>query len=181
MSSRSRLESLIRQRQALGPEPKRAKTITLNEATVGETSGRRQFCDRVQTILNHWQYQQNGIVEFNEGMDLVVAGIPRRSHGKGVRAILQSAFTVTLMLHAKDRHPRFVVLDSPLTSYREKDAYEVDEDVQQGFFQHLSSLQECQIIVLENKEPPAELQSKMQYIHFAGSKGPGRAGFYPQR
>lgn len=179
MTARSRLELLVQQRKDLGPEPKRSRTTTTVPATVGETSGRRAFCNRLQTLLKRWRYPQNGIVEFNEDMDLVVAGKPRRSHGKGYRAILQSAFTITLMLHGKARHPGFVVLDSPLTSFRPKDRYEVEQDVQAGFFEYLSSLKEGQIIVLENKDPPERLQSKMHYEHFAGEDGEGREGFYP--
>jgi hypothetical protein len=179
MVSRSRLELLIQQRQDLGPEPKRAKATTIVPATASETAGRRAFCNRLQSLLKRWRYPQNGIVEFNEEMDLVVAGKPRRSHGKGIRAILQSAFTVTLMLHGKARHPGFVVLDSPLTSFRPNDRYEIDQDVQHGFFEYLSSLREGQIIVLENKEPPESLQAKMHYEHFAGEDGEGREGFYP--
>ena len=179
MTARSRLAQLVQQRQDLGPEPKRAKTTTNVPATVSETAGRRAFCNRLQTLLKRWRYARNGIVEFNEEMDLVVAGRPRRSHGKGIRAILQSAFTMTLMLHGKARHPGFVVLDSPLTSFRPNDRYEIDQDVQQGFFEYLSGLREGQIIVLENKDPPKSLQAKMHYEHFAGKDGEGREGFYP--
>jgi hypothetical protein len=48
----------------------------------------------------------------------------RSAHGKGVRAILHAAFTIGLAQYCFDRdiaHPGFVVLDSPLVTYRPPD------------------------------------------------------------
>jgi hypothetical protein len=179
-SSRTRLDELVASRQGLGPEPKQIRDKTVLDSSVGELSGRRRFCDALQRTLEQWKFMPSGVVEFDEKMDLLVAGVPRRSHGKGIRAILQSAFTVTLMLHAKDRHPGVVVLDSPLTSFKEKDSYEANEDVQRGFFEHLATLGDRhQVIILENKDPAEDLLDRMRYEHFSGTATGTRQGFYP--
>lgn len=181
-NQRARLEQLVRDRQELGPEPKQQrKTATAKESTVSESRGRREFADIVESLLREWKYPDVGTVEFDQNMELIVKGIPRNSNGKGIRAILHSAFTIGLMMHAVERHPGLVVLDSPLTSFKEKDEYEVDEDIQRGFFKHLATQTSLgQIIVLENKDPSEDLQSSMQYEHFSGRTGSGRQGFYPR-
>lgn len=56
-------------------------------------------------------------VHFDTTMkDLIVSGKPRTSYGKGLRAIMQSAFTISLLQYCADNdlaHPGIVVLDSP--------------------------------------------------------------------
>lgn len=181
-NQRTRLEQLVRDRQDLGPEPKQQRKSAANkESTVSESRGRRAFADIVEALLRAWKYPDVGTVEFDQNMELIVNGIPRNSNGKGIRAIQHSAFTIGLMMHAAERHPGLTVLDSPLTSFKEKDEYEVDEDIQRGFFEHLAAQTSLgQVIVLENKDPPADLQSSMQYEHFSGRTGTGRQGFYPR-
>jgi hypothetical protein len=182
IDAHARLRSLAMRQGGLGPEPKQKRQKKRDkDAAVVEPAHRREFLNRVQKLLTAWRYTPVDIAEFNpEDMDLVVAGQTRRSHGKGYRAILLSAFTIALMLQAKGRHPALVILDSPLTSYRENDAYELEADIQRGFFEHLLNFTEGQVIVLENKEPPADLQQRMHYEHFSGVAGLGRKGFYPE-
>ena len=53
--------------------------------------------------------------------DLVAGDQLRSAHGKGVRAILHAAFTAGLAQYCFDReypHPGFIILDSPLVTYR---------------------------------------------------------------
>jgi len=55
-------------------------------------------------------------------------------------------------------------------------------DIQNRFYQSLSNLQEInevQIIVIDNKDPPEELKSKITYEHFSKNMSKGRYGFYP--
>lgn len=179
LSAHARIQSLSEQRKLLGPEPKQTKSKSSTAEIAGESVSRRQFLNKLQAMLVAWKYSPVDIAEFNEKMELIVAGETRKSHGKGIRAILQSAFTATLMLHAWERHPGLVVLDSPLTSFREADSYEADKDVQRGFFEYLIGSQKGQVIVLENKEPAADLVARMHYEHFSGATGEGRRGFYP--
>lgn len=179
LSAHERLKALSDQRDLLGPEPKQSRSKSTSIESTGASIARRQFLNKLQSVLLAWKYSPVDVAEFNEKMELIVAGETRKSHGKGIRAILQSAFTITLMMHSLERHPGLIVLDSPLTSFREADEYEVDRDVQRGFFEYLVGFKKGQVIVLENKDPDQDLISKMRYVHFAGESGSGRKGFYP--
>src|SRR3546814_16286533 len=53
--------------------------------------------------------------------DLIIDGKRRRNNGKGVRAIPHAAFKVALLTFCRSRglpHPGFLVLDTPLITYR---------------------------------------------------------------
>jgi hypothetical protein len=81
---------------------------------------------------------------------------------------------------ANGRHPQFIVIDSPLTSYKPNDTYKVEQDLIHGFYESLvRTPPEQQIIIIENDDPPDDLLPKMNHIHFSGSAGTGRVGFYP--
>lgn len=179
---RARLQSMEDMKNALGPEPKRTKA-TKAEASIGaslQEKGRRAFGDEVQRLLESWRYPNAGVTEFNEVLDLVVNGESRFSQGKGHRAVLTAAFTIALMNVANGRHPQFVVIDSPLTSYKGADAYKVEEDLISGFYESLiNTPAHQQIIVIENDDPPSDLIPRMRHIHFSGPSGDGRTGFYP--
>lgn len=175
-----RLSELQRRLENLGPEPKKKKQEEDQAATVAETKGRRGFCDAIESRLRSWKYKDVGTVEFDKEQDLVVNGVARRTHGKGVGAILQSAFTITLMTYCRDRHPGLVVLDSPLTSFRPADNYEAEQDVQRGLYEELCEMgKQQQVIIIENKEPDPDIRRRVNYIHFSGDPEKGRVGFYP--
>src|SRR3546814_5448790 len=69
--------------------------------------------------------------------DLIIDGKRRRNNGKGVRAITHAAFKVALLTFCRSRglpHPGFLVLDTPLITYRDPirsraGALEADEAV----------------------------------------------------
>ena len=130
-------------------------------------------------------YLKTGVVEFNKETDLVVAGQPRRNRGKGIRTVLHSAFTIGIMKHCERQnlpHTGLILLDSPLTSYKEKDYQEVTEDIQIGFLESLLKLPEHQqVIVFENKKPPASILPRLRHTHFSGTPGVNRAGFIPPK
>ncbi|MGI8547320.1 MAG: hypothetical protein ACR2M1_08290 [Gemmatimonadaceae bacterium] len=147
----------------------------------------------VRRLLRAWQLPHLTSVAFDsDAMDLVISGRPRRDEGKGVRAILYSAFVIGLMRLCRDEgrpHPGFVVLDSPLTTYRGPMASavrgpeDVPPDVEAAFFRALADATGDgaweQIIVLDNKEPPLEIRERINYIQFTGREDVGRAGFIP--
>ncbi len=170
---------------ALGKEPKKDKRHIVRASPKPDPASLRLFADEVANILKHWRYLKVGDVEFDTEMDLVVAGEPRRNQGKGHRAVLHSAFSIAIMTHCAKQelnHTGVVLLDSPLTSYKEKDRYETDEDIQIGFYRYLSEIPRTQqVIVFENKEPPGGLTGKFNEIHFSGTAGVGRRGFIPDR
>jgi hypothetical protein len=109
----------------------------------------------------------------------------RADHGKGVRAILHAAFTVALAQYCLKRHlphPGFVVLDSPVVTYRapESDdpiagdlsfATRIYADLQENFL--------GQSIVMENTDPDEIYDAKFTDIVFSKRSDRGRYGFFP--
>lgn len=147
----------------------------------------RKLCDEIEQLLNGWKYPEKGTVEFSEQtMDISIEGKQRRNHGKGVRALLRSAFNIGFMRYCIEYnrpHPRIVVLDSPLLNYRERsasDAEEISAEVKQSFFTNLADLSNIQqIIVFENEPVPNDLKESINLIEFVGRFGVGRSGFFP--
>jgi hypothetical protein len=152
----------------------------------------RKFCAEVEAVLKDWNWKGEGRVEFDASTyDIIVDGQARQSHGKGVRAILYSAFVIGLLryCHVNQRpHPGLVVVDAPLTSYKKGKAGgaadgPVSADIESGFWRSLTANKiGAQLIIIENKEPPSEVAGAVHYEWFAGDNaGPGeRAGFIPK-
>lgn len=179
-ATQRRLDDLVARRAALGPEPKKRLKPTRPEPSAEEKQGRYDFCKQVEQILRGWRYPGAGVTEVNDEMDLVIGGAPRHTQGKGYRAILHAAFSLALMRQSSARHPGVLVLDSPLTSFKEKDAYEVSEDIQQAFYEDLTAMSpEEQILIFENKDPSPPLQKRINFVHFSGASSIGRSGFFP--
>ncbi|MFO0880749.1 MAG: hypothetical protein U0840_25735 [Gemmataceae bacterium] len=180
-----RLADFTARRAALGKEPKQ-KRGGAGQPSANPDFGRlRQLADEIAAILKEWRYLKTGVVDFDDEFDVVANGQPRRNRGKGIRAVLHSAFTIGIMKHCETQklpHTGMLLLDSPLTSYKEKDYQEVTEDIQVGFFEYLLKLPEYQqVIVFENKEPPAAVLRRMRQTHFSGTPNVNRAGFIPEQ
>jgi hypothetical protein len=151
-----------------------------------DTIALRELSDGLYDILAAWKLPDLGTVEFNEQrMDFLIGGKPRQSNGKGVRALMHSAFVIALMRFCKRKqlpHPGWVLLDSPLTSFRKGDSNsneEVSGEIQKAFFRSLAETSDAeQIIILENKEPSVEVQKKINYLSFGGELPSSRAGFF---
>jgi cell division septum initiation protein DivIVA len=152
-----------------------------------------EFVASVRRVLRSWQFPRLTSVAFDrKAMDLVISGRPRRDQGKGIRAILYSAFVVALMRMCEEEgrpHPGFVILDSPLTTYKgpaqlgEHDL-EIPASVEAAFFRDLAEpggegRTREQTIIFENKVPPAEVRELINYIEFTGRDDFGRMGFIP--
>lgn len=132
-------------------------------------------------------------VRFNNTThDLEIDNKAKASFGKGARAIINSTFLLGIMNYCLSRdlcHPGVVILDSPLTTYKEKDKKngENDESVGQGtkvkFYTMLAddkSSKSKQIIVFDNEEPSEEVKGRINYLHFSGEASIGRKGFIPE-
>ena len=91
-------------------------------------------------------------------------------------------------------HPGFVVLDSPLVTYRKPVHYErhgeleADEKaiasttLDQAFYKHLAGLREIgQVYVIENNDPPGAMPDGVKIELFSGESGDGRQGLFPVR
>lgn len=181
-----RLEELREVRNSLGSVETTTKTDKISRSL--DKTAVRSFCDVVKDTLVSWNYPDVQVVEFDESkMDIVISGRPRRSHGKGIRALTYSAFTIGLMRYCKLNnlpHTNMIVLDSPLTTFKEKTRDSVNEDVSgvihAAFFDDLAlTPNDEQIIILENKIPSPEIISKVNFIEFVGRTGSGRKGFFP--
>ena len=154
------------------------------------------FCKTVSKVLKQWKFPGNCDVSFDENTyDLIIDGKLRVNNGKGVRAVTHAAFKIAILLFCRERglpHPGFVVLDTPLLTYRDPmklsryGALSEDEialaktTVKQCFFEHLASISDLgQFIILENVDPPTEID-KLAYVHlFSGNVDDGRNGLFP--
>ena len=154
--------------------------IDLSSSTVDKFSG------VVLNILTKWGFPDAQRVHFDlKAKDLVINGVNRISFGKGLRAITQSAFTIGLLEYCRVHstpHPGFALLDSPLLSYREpeNDADDLRKtDLNAKFFDHLEGMpKQYQVIIIENTDPPVEVEETEQFIRFTGNST-GRYGFFP--
>jgi hypothetical protein len=160
---------------------------TKDWAALGSSS-LRSLCDEIEAVLKEWSWKGEGRVVFDEkAFDIDVDGQPRQSHGKGVRAILYAAFAVGLLRYcrkSKKPHPGFLVIDSPLTTYKKGQVREaeIDPGIEAAFWKSMAALpRDLQIVVLDNKEPPANVASGIKYERFAGpdAKAGERTGFIP--
>ena len=161
-----------------------------DDEKVKQTTMFNEFCATVEKLLSEWQYPNITSLTFDNQskyFDIKINNNPRSTSGKGYRAITYTAFIYGLMKYAiaKNRnHPRFVVFDSPLTTFKDRDdvqdsSEQVSQNVEFAFFKSLANVtQGEQIIVLENKEPDDSLKTLMNYVHFSGQKNSGREGFF---
>lgn len=148
----------------------------------------------IQGLLESWNFINiscKNEVSFNKkDNDVIVNGKTKASYGKGARAIINSSFIIAVLLYCKQYglpHPGFVVLDSSLTTYKEKDKRnnekneEVDKSVKNLFFYNLAKCStDCQIIVFDNETPPEDLH-EITYHYFTGNLDIDRTGFIPVR
>lgn len=114
--------------------------------------------------------------------DIVIDGQARGSFGKGLRSIYRTVFYAALMNLCKAEglpHAGFLVIDSPLTTHEESDDIPLEEGVQAGFWNYFSSVNDAQIIILENKEPDTAVQKNVKYRRFNGVPDDPGCGFIP--
>lgn len=149
------------------------------------TSEAHDLSKVVKRVLVAWGVPGVDTVSFDLAVqDLIVDGKERRTNGKGVRALLHSAFQVAVLIFCREQgrpHPGFLILDTPLLAYREPkvgDEIQKDEDelVQSGvanrFYSHLASLDSIgQFIIIENATPPNDLPKSINQIHYDGGRG----------
>ena len=146
----------------------------------------------ISEVLVRWGFPDGNDVTFDDvRRDILIGKKPRAHFGKGYRAICFSAFAIGMMnyLYSKNRHAGFLVLDSPLTAYKERDEAPSGEESEQvfiannliyAFYRDLCDFyNDKQIIILDNQEPNDDLHEKMNFIHFSGNEDIGRYGFFP--
>lgn len=194
-----RLEELFRRRDRLVVRRSQIESTkpTKNESKLSiGIDGPTAFAlgRKVVEVLEAWKFPSAKEANFDlETNDITISGKARADNGKGVRAILHAAFNVALLLYCREHklpHPGFIVLDTPLLTYREpfnSKHGDLSEDesrmkkspVALNFYEHLSGLEDAQIIVLENADPPEGLKGAASVQVFTGREGDRRYGLLP--
>lgn len=148
----------------------------------------KDFSNRLRRRLEKWDYPEADSVRYDASKMEIFAGDQKRSsHGKGVRAILHAAFTVSLAQRCFDKnisHPGFVILDSPLVTYRPPDGLEGRFDSSfngaiSAFYRDLQTDFDGQLIIVENVPPVEPLEADTVEIAFTKQVGKGRYGLFP--
>jgi len=156
------------------------------------------FGESVKAVLKEWKFPDADKAQFDLSTnDITIGGKPRSSNGKGVRAILHAAFNVALFVYCIEKklpHPGFLVLDTPLLTYREPMRSEkhgaLTEDelalkattLAENFYKHLASLKDqVQFIIIENTDPPASIDGLANITTFTGLDGNDRYGLLARR
>ncbi|WP_010161980.1 hypothetical protein [Sphingomonas sp. PAMC 26617] len=174
-----------------------APTAAKPKLTVGiDGPTGHEFASKVSEVLQAWKFPGNPTVSFDsQTQDIRLDGKERGANGKGVRAILHSAFKVAVLLYCQDKglfHPGVLALDTPLLTYREPirvprhGALAADEKklaattLYEHFYLHLASLSgRAQFIILENSDPPSDLMDRLSVQTFTGDLADGRSGLLP--
>lgn len=152
----------------------------------------REFSAELAKRLEAWGYPDAASVRYDRAAQDVLADDQYRSaHGKGVRAILHAAFTIGLAQYCFDReipHPGFIVLDSPLVTYRppdQKSPAQLDPSLPKGivahFYRDIQARFDGQVIVMENVDPTEPLGPRTVDVVFTKDTRVGRYGFLPPK
>ena len=164
-------------------QEKRNKIEDLPEAYTNE------LCKEIKFLLQGCDFiGKEGKIKYNNATEDVEVGEKEKaSYGKGARAIINSTFLIGIMNYCYKRnlcHPGIVVLDSPLTTYKEKDKKDGDDETitkgtKEKFYEMLAEQKNGQIIIFDNEEPSSTVKTKINYLHFSGDSTVGRKGLIP--
>lgn len=154
-----------------------------------------ELCEFIEQRLQSWNYENSVKVNFDSHyntFDITISGKNRRSYGKGKRSISYAACLIGLLDYCQTNNRAFsnlIVLDSPLTTYEEKQRGSVASEVIQteilkSFFLNIVKIPtSSQVIIFDNKIPDTEtldaVSDKLNMILFTGRKDSGREGFFP--
>lgn len=141
---------------------------------------------QIELILKDWEFPESERIFFDtKTNDFIIDGKCRSDRGRGRRSIIHAAFNISLLEFCRDNdlpHLGFIILDSPLLAYRDPDD---DKDslkgtkVQDNFYNYLLSIQDRQVIIIENVDPPSFMLKQLYTSHFSGNPSAGRYGFFP--
>lgn len=180
------IEKLEKQRDALLPASGEERGETFSTTDLSK-SVLEEFSRKIEEILKLLNFPSTGRVYFDDTTkDIVINGKPRRSWGKGLRAITHAAFTLGLLEYCNEKslpHPGIVILDSPLLAYYRpegKDDSLQGTDLKDRFYKYLlDKLPDMQVIILENEHPQPTIEDKINLTIFTKNPTEGRYGFFP--
>ncbi|MFE5613968.1 hypothetical protein ACFQ69_03145 [Streptomyces sp. NPDC056470] len=141
------------------------------------------FDSFLRDTLDTWKVPAVDFAEYDQyTADIRAGSRPRAGRGKGVRSVLHSAFTTALARYCHEHdlpHPGFVVLDSPVVTYREPVGEDVDitGHVVDHFYRDMATFP-GQAVIIENGDPPDDVLPHVTAYRFTGS-AEGRRGFFP--
>ncbi|MGW5643711.1 hypothetical protein, partial [Saccharopolyspora sp. NPDC003762] len=179
-----KLEALKAEVAAEARQEKVTSTANLRRDVLTDLS------NAIAVRLRAWGFPDadNTYYDLNE-QDIISGDQLRSAHGKGVRAILHAAFTIALAQYCFDReipHPGFVILDSPLVTYRPpEDGGPLDRDdvldpsLAGKFYADIQDNFDGQVIIMENTDPPHGLRPGSVDLPFTKNRDHGRYGFFP--
>jgi hypothetical protein len=187
LAIKKRIESLKVRKTALeGFKPTSTPRDSI-AVGIGDVIG-AEFASIVQTILHAWRFPGAPVVSFeNRTHDILIDGKGRRGNGKGVRALMNAAFKISVLIYCRAKelpHPGIVALDSPLLSYRDPHTSKYGElsadeqavaqtGLDEYFYRYLLDQSEAQFIIIENDAPPFDLGSNAMVTRFVGPLGEG--------
>ncbi|KQM64782.1 MULTISPECIES: AAA family ATPase [unclassified Sphingomonas] len=142
-----------------------------------------------ENLLDAWRFPHEKPVYFDEArQDMVLGNRRRGDQGKGLRALTHAAFTIGLQQAIKSlgrSSAGFIVLDSPLVTFREadhEDGLETEQKVavKQAFYADLARRGDLsQIIIVENEDPDPDMNPSPSIQLFSKQENVGRYGFFP--
>ncbi|MBF0753457.1 hypothetical protein E4T89_04160 [Jeotgalicoccus nanhaiensis] len=190
-STKDRLAELENEKSLVTSLIKNRKSTTINnnkQEEDGIITSIDTFCEYMSDTLRRWNFSDDPRVSY-EGEKIYINKKLVQDYGKGYRAIIYSSFAVSFMQYCQKNslpHPGFVVLDSPLTTYKERKSkrdfdgnIQNEQDLQNAFFKDLASMgNNMQIIILDNKEPANSIKRRVNFIEFTKNKESGRYGFF---
>jgi hypothetical protein len=111
--------------------------------------------------------------------DVVVNGQPKRTHGKGYRAFLNTVFAIVLMELLAEHGtyaPGLLIIDSPILTLKESGDEAAPDSMKSALFQYLLDNQgDGQVIIMENSIPDLDY-SGIKVNIFTQDEKSGRYG-----
>lgn len=155
----------------------------------------KQLEQRMTELLIRWKFETEPVKFDSKACDFKIGEKARRSFGAGKRGVIYSAYLISLLDSLVSTpqlrpHPRFILIDSPLTNHKGRkklskkdlgDDKELTEEVKDAFFSYLADVQPTiQIIIIENDVPAQTYRSSVHTVEFSDSLLATRAGFFPE-
>jgi hypothetical protein len=132
----------------------------------------------IKSVLKGYNYPKLIDVSYSEAKnDFVISGEDRNLSGKGVRAIIYSAFIVALqeLILKKEYSIGVPIIDSPLVSYKKPEnigAERISDDLAMDFYRYICNQSDLeQIIVIENEVPPIDIKGNINHIKYTRENG----------
>lgn len=180
------VEELEQLKKEVGEPPGKGPVIVKRQNEALE----REFAELTQELLVAWGIPEVAPVRYDTtSEDLVAGDRPRASRGKGTRAIIHAAFTLGLAQYCYRKeagHPGFVVLDSPVVTFKKPDDPEPEDDAElvttevgDTLYSYLQGGFSGQAIIMENVDPTEPLPDGSVSYRFTKQAGLGRYGFFP--